>query len=91
MVILLIVGQKLAVWHSKGTLNCTFLNSPIQKIFFVLPTTYYVYSPAKIFTNASIETAFGLLGLEILSAVFLYVLIRILYKKGVEKINVNGG
>lgn len=63
----------------------------IQKIFLILPTTYYVYAPAKILTNASISTAFVLLGLEILSAVFLYVLIRILYKKGVEKINVNGG
>lgn len=63
----------------------------VQKIFLFLPTTYYVYAPAKIFTNASINTAFGLLGLEILSAVFLYVLIRVLYKKGVEKINVNGG
>ena len=63
----------------------------IQKIFLILPTTYYVYAPAKILTNASISTAFVLLGLEILSAVFLYVLIRILYKKGVEKINVTGG
>lgn len=63
----------------------------IQKIFCILPTTYYVYVPAKIFTNSSLETAFQLLGLEILSGIALYILIRIIYKKGVEKINVNGG
>lgn len=63
----------------------------IQKIFGIFPTTYYVYAPAKIFTNASLETAFGLLGLEIISALVLYGIIRILYMKGVEKINVNGG
>lgn len=63
----------------------------VQKIFAFLPTTYYVYAPAKIFTNASINEAIKLLGLEILSAIILYVIIRILYKKGVKKINVNGG
>lgn len=63
----------------------------IQKILSLLPTTYYVYAPAKIFTNATINETIKLLGLEILSAVILYVIIRILYKKGVEKINVNGG
>ena len=68
-----------------------FYPAIIQKIFLCLPTTYFVYVPAKIFTNASIVEVYGLLGLEILSAVFLYILIRILYKKGVEKINVNGG
>ena len=63
----------------------------VQKIFLFLPTTYHVYAPAKIFTNASSEEAIKLLGLEILSAVVLYIIIRLLYKKGVEKINVNGG
>ena len=63
----------------------------IQKIFSFLPTTYYVYAPAKIFTNASINEAIKLLGLEILSAIAVYIIIRILYKKGVRKINVNGG
>ncbi len=68
-----------------------FYPEMIQKIFGLLPTTYYVYAPAKIFTNADMHTAIMLLGLEILSAVALYAMIRILYKKGVEKINVNGG
>ena len=68
-----------------------FYPEVIRNIFLLLPTTYYVYAPAKIFTNANTQTAIELLGLEILSAIVLYVAIRILYKKGVEKINVNGG
>lgn len=68
-----------------------FYPAIIQKIFLLLPTTYFVYTPAKIFTNASVAEAFTLLGLEVLSAIVLYVLIRVVYKKGVEKINVNGG
>lgn len=63
----------------------------IQKIFYLLPTTYNVYAPAKIFTNADILTSFELLGLEIITAMVMYIVIRLLYKKGVEKINVNGG
>lgn len=63
----------------------------IQKILLLLPTTYLVYTPGKIFVNFEIGIALKLLMFEILSAVFLYVLIRVLYKKGVEKINVNGG
>lgn len=68
-----------------------FYPAIIQKIFAVLPTTYFVYAPAKIFTNFEMGLAIKLILLEILSVVFLYSVLRILYKKGVEKINVNGG
>ncbi len=63
----------------------------IQKIFWCLPTTHYVYVPSKILTNAGLSESIILLGIEILSAAFLYLTIRILYKKGARKINVNGG
>jgi len=63
----------------------------VQKIFYCLPTTYMVYTPARIFIGADIYTTFILLGLEILSLIFWYVGCRMLYLKGVKRINVNGG
>ncbi len=63
----------------------------VQKILLCLPTTYLVYTPAKIFANFEITLALKLLLAEIASAIVLYFVICILYKKGVEKINVNGG
>ena len=68
-----------------------FYPSIVQKIFYMLQTTYCVYAPAKIFTNFEIGEAAMLIGLEILSAAILYGIIRIMYAKGVKKINVNGG
>ena len=63
----------------------------VQNILLCLPTTYFVYVPAKIFVNYEISLAMKLLGLEILSGVIVYMAIRFVYKKGAEKINVNGG
>ena len=63
----------------------------VQKIFSVLPTTYLIYAPARIFTKFEITEAIILLGLEILSGLVLYGIIRLMYAKGVKKINVNGG
>ena len=63
----------------------------VQKILLILPTTYFVYSPAKIFTNFEFELSVKLILAELISAIFIYGLINIIYKKGVEKINVNGG
>ena len=68
-----------------------FYPTIVQKILAFLPTTYLIYTPAKIFVNFEINLAIKLLIFEILSAIFMYIVIRILYKKGVEKINVNGG
>lgn len=63
----------------------------VQKILYFLPTTQIVYAPAKIFTNYNISLAIKSLSVQILSGIFLYIIIRRLYKKGVERINVNGG
>ena len=63
----------------------------VQKLLFFLPTTLYIYAPAKIFTKFQATESIALLGFEILSGFVLYGLIRFMYKKGVEKINVNGG
>lgn len=63
----------------------------VQKILACLPTTYLVYAPARIFTKFDLVDSLQLLGLEVLSGVVLYVVIRLMYRKGVKKINVNGG
>jgi len=63
----------------------------VQKIFYCLPTTYMVYSPARIFIGADISTTLILLGLSIFSMLVWYMGCKILYSKGVRRINVNGG
>ena len=68
-----------------------FYPTIIQKLLYFLPTTQMVYAPAKIFSKFDINMAIQLIIAEILSGIVLYVVIRIMYKKGVEKINVNGG
>ena len=68
-----------------------FYPNIVQKIFFALPTTQMIYAPAKIFTKYNINTAVELLTVEMLSGIALYILIRVMYKKSVEKININGG
>lgn len=68
-----------------------FYPSVIQKIFYLLPTTYLIYAPAKIFSKFELKEAILLLILETISLIFMYGITRLVYKKGVEKINVNGG
>lgn len=63
----------------------------VQKILHCMPTTYMIYAPAKIFTGTDITSAIVLIGMEILSLLIIYATLRILYKKGVKNINVNGG
>jgi len=63
-----------------------------QKILLCLPTTYIFYVPAKIFSNhPKLEIALQFLSIEIAMMVFLWILVHILFAKGVKKINVNGG
>lgn len=68
-----------------------FYPEVVQNILRFLPTTYFVYVPAKIFVNFELKMAVGLILLEILSGLFVYAAIRFVYKKGAERINVNGG
>lgn len=63
----------------------------VQKIFYFLPTTQMIYAPAKIFCKFNTNLAVELLVAEIISALVLYGILRIMYKKSVEKININGG
>lgn len=63
----------------------------IQKILSVLPTTYIIYSPAKIFVKFEIIEAIILILLQLVSALIIIAGIVFATKKGVKKINVNGG
>ena len=68
-----------------------FYPNIIKKILAILPTTYQIYAPARIFTKFEIKEAIILVALEIIATIVLYGIIRLMYKKGVKKINVNGG
>ena len=69
-----------------------FYPEVFQKILLCLPTTYIYYVPAKIFSNhPETMVMLQLLGMEILIMIILWTLVHVLYQKGVEKINVNGG
>lgn len=63
----------------------------LQNILYFLPTTQTVYAPAKIFTKFDLSLAINMLTTQCIIAIIFYLVIRIMYKKGVEKINVNGG
>ena len=84
-----LVVQKIAFFVVFTPLE--FYPKIVQNILRFLPTTYFIYVPAKIFVNYEFKLAMRLISLEILSGILVYGLIRLIYKKGAEKINVNGG
>lgn len=68
-----------------------FYPSIVQKILLILPITYTVYAPAKIFVNFNVSQDLLIIFAQVISCGILFGIVRLLYKKGVEKINVNGG
>ena len=68
-----------------------FYSGIVQKIFYCLPTTYMIYAPARIFIGTNLKHSIILIGMELLFLILWYISVRILYNKGVNKINVNGG
>ena len=63
----------------------------LQKVFYCLPITYSIYVPAKLLVHFDISSGLKLIGLEIISLFILILITSLLYKKGVKKLNVNGG
>lgn len=63
----------------------------VQKVFLALPTTYVTYAPARIFSKFAGNQSIMVLTYQVIAFIVLAVLARVLYKRGVEKINVNGG
>lgn len=68
-----------------------FYGKTVQKLLMFLPTTHMIYTPATIFTKYDFETSIALLAMQLINIIALSLVTCILYKKGVRKINVNGG
>ncbi len=68
-----------------------FFPNYIQNILKLLPTTYAIYPAGKILVDFNFNNAICLIFLQLLALSFMFILINILNKKGVRKINVNGG
>lgn len=63
----------------------------IQYILRFLPTTYTVYAPGRILLMFEFKEAIRLILCQIISILFCVLVLHIEYKKGVKKINANGG
>ena len=68
-----------------------FYSGIIQKILLFLPTTYMIYAPARILVKFNFETSVMLIVSQIFMIFIMLLIAVILYKKGVKRINVNGG
>lgn len=63
----------------------------MQKILYVFPTTHMIFSPSKMFVDFTNANILKLIGMQLISIVVMVTIIILMYKKGVKKINVNGG
>jgi ABC-2 type transport system permease protein len=68
-----------------------FFPDIMQKVFRLLPTTYIAYPPAKVFVHFDSVQSVQLLIGQIISLVFILIIIYFVSMKGVKNINVNGG
>lgn len=68
-----------------------FFPEVIQKVFVYSPVYVVSYGPAKLFVDFSIERCISILIAQIAYVFIAYGLCMILYKKGVKRLNVNGG
>ena len=63
----------------------------VQKILFCIPVVYAVYVPRKIFVNFETTASLMLFAQQIIATFVLLGINIVMYKRGVKKINVNGG
>lgn len=68
-----------------------FYGAIIQKILLFLPTTHIVYAPARILVKYELNESLSLILMQLISITLLAIASSILYKRGVKKINANGG
>ena len=68
-----------------------FFPDSIQKILLVLPTTYIVCPPSKIWIHFDLTLTLKLILFQLISLSIIFIIVKILNQKGVKKINVNGG
>ena len=67
-----------------------FPNS-LQKISCMLPTSYALYPAGKILVHFNLYNSLNLIICQLISILFIITILNILNRKGVKKINVNGG
>lgn len=68
-----------------------FYGNFVQKLLLILPTSHMIYTPATILLKYEFRNCIALLSMQIINIIVLFTVTCILYKKGVKKINVNGG
>ena len=68
-----------------------FFPGIVQWILRFLPTSYAVYPLGKILTNYDFSNARFLIFCQVISIIVMFILVNILNRKGVKKVNVNGG
>ena len=68
-----------------------FYPEVMQKILYVFPTTHMIYSPSKMFVDFANVNIIGLISIQLISILLMITIIILMYRKGVKKINVNGG
>ena len=68
-----------------------FFPKVVQWILRFLPSTYAIYPIGKIFTNYDFKNSVFLIICQIIALITMIILVNILNRKGVKKVNVNGG
>ena len=68
-----------------------FFPGVLQHVFAYSPVYAICYGPAKLFVDFSWNNAACVITSQILYLLVAYVMCAALYKKGVRKLNVNGG
>lgn len=68
-----------------------FYPDVIQKILYMFPTTHMIFTPSKILVDFASAKIMSLIIFQIISVIIMLAIIVIMYKRGVKKINVNGG
>ena len=63
----------------------------VQKILVYTPVYVVNYGPAKLFVDFSINKGISIIIAQIIYAIIAYLICSFIYRKGVRRINVNGG
>lgn len=68
-----------------------FYSKFVQKLLMLSPTTHMIYAPGTIFVNFELNSAISAILMQLIMIGIMAISTMILYRKGVKKINVNGG
>lgn len=79
---LMIFGQTFPIEFFPGIFGTIMFFSPVLAI---------KYGPAKLFVDFSWNTVLIILIIQVAYLIIIYILAQLIYKKGVKKLNVNGG